>query len=78
MIDLAFWTEAALRNFAIAINDELVRRQVEGPRALVSEETALVRAHDLIAAIKAYRARTGTTLREAKDAIEAYRDRAGL
>jgi ribosomal protein L7/L12 len=31
-----------------------------------------------IGAIKAYRARTGTTLREAKDAIESYRDRSSL
>lgn len=78
MIDLALWPENALRNFATAITDELMRRELFGPRALTGDETTLVRAHDWIGAIKAYRARTGTTLRDAKDAIEAYRDRNSL
>lgn len=60
-----------LSQLADAATNEQKRRK--GPAELDTTEKCLVRCGQHIQAIKAYRARTSTGLREAKDACDAFR-----
>jgi len=71
-INLEALAEYDLDMLSVAVAAEKRRRQ--GPVELDLAEKCLVRCGQTIPAIKALRARLGLGLREAKDAVDAFRD----